>query len=60
MPDISMCNGYGNTCPLKETCYRYMAIPNSFRQSYASFEYTEKIMEDGKVEIKCNDQIKLE
>lgn len=27
-----MCNGIG--CPLKDTCYRYTATPNEFRQSY--------------------------
>lgn len=32
MPDISMC--LGNGCPLKQTCYRYRAKPNEFRQTY--------------------------
>jgi hypothetical protein len=32
MPDISMCSG--EKCPLKENCYRFLAIPNEFRQSY--------------------------
>lgn len=32
MPDISMCPG--DDCPRKETCYRYTATPNQFRQSY--------------------------
>lgn len=27
-----MCSGLD--CPLKETCYRYTAKPNEFRQSY--------------------------
>jgi hypothetical protein len=31
MPDITMCSGI--ECPLKETCYRYLAKP-SFYQSY--------------------------
>ena len=31
MPDISMCKG--GECPLKETCYRYTAMPGE-RQSY--------------------------
>ncbi len=32
MPDITMCPG--NDCPLKETCYRYKAIPSEYSQSY--------------------------
>jgi hypothetical protein len=32
MPDICMC--IGGDCPLKETCYRYRAIPTDYRQSY--------------------------
>lgn len=32
MPDISMCEG-GN-CPVKDSCYRYLAKPNEYRQSY--------------------------
>ena len=32
MPDITMCEG--KDCPLKETCYRYTATPNEYRQSY--------------------------
>jgi hypothetical protein len=32
MPDITMCSG--DNCPAKETCYRFTAIPNEWRQSY--------------------------
>ena len=32
MPDISLCSG--NSCNLKENCYRYKATPNPYRQSY--------------------------
>jgi len=39
MPDISMCEN--QTCPLKETCYRFKAIPNT-HQSYADFKPDEK------------------
>lgn len=43
-PDISMCEGID--CPLKETCYRYLATP-SYWQSYSNFyEY----IENGKCE----------
>ena len=31
MPDITMCKG--GDCPLKETCYRYLAEPSDY-QSY--------------------------
>ena len=31
-PDISMC--HGDNCPIKETCYRFMAIPDDLWQSY--------------------------
>jgi len=39
MPDISMCSS--NTCPLKESCYRFTATPSPFRQSYGGFKYDE-------------------
>jgi len=32
MPDISLCDGM--KCPKKESCYRYTATPNEYRQSY--------------------------
>lgn len=32
MPDIAMCFGEG--CKKKETCYRFRATPNPYRQSY--------------------------
>lgn len=35
MPDISMCNN--TTCPSKEECYRFKAIPNNY-QSYSNFK----------------------
>ena len=37
-PDISMC--MNDKCPLKTTCYRYMAIPSP-RQTYAAFTYND-------------------
>lgn len=36
MADISMC--LNNSCTIKETCYRYTAIPNSYSQSYCDFK----------------------
>ena len=35
MADITMCVGTG--CPLRETCYRYTAEPNEYRQSFSDF-----------------------
>lgn len=32
MADITMCNGMG--CEVKRRCYRHMANPSEFRQSY--------------------------
>jgi hypothetical protein len=32
MADITMC--LGTNCPQKETCYRFTAKPNEYRQSY--------------------------
>ena len=31
-PDIAMCKGEG--CERKDTCFRYLATPNEYRQSY--------------------------
>lgn len=36
MPDISMCRDF--TCPSRESCYRYRAVPNERRQTYAEFD----------------------
>lgn len=38
MPDIAMC--LKHECPLSKKCYRYMAVPTPFRQSYAFFSGT--------------------
>lgn len=38
MPDITMCIPV-KECPLKDTCYRFKASPNSLWQSYSAFEY---------------------
>lgn len=34
MPDITMCSN--KDCSKKETCYRFKAKPNEYRQSYFS------------------------
>lgn len=36
MPDIAMCKN--RDCPLVKKCYRYMAVPNQYRQTYGSFK----------------------
>ena len=41
MSDITKCKGKG--CELKETCYRFKADTNEFRQSYFSKEPNTKI-----------------
>jgi hypothetical protein len=32
MPDIAMCKG--DNCPSKHTCYRFLATPSEYVQSY--------------------------
>lgn len=39
MPDISMC--CNDSCTIKNSCYRYIANPSTFRQSYTSFSQNE-------------------
>lgn len=48
MPDITMCNAikYTCACPMKDTCYRFKAVPNEYRQAYfltAPFEIAEDL-----------------
>ena len=35
MPDISMYSCH--ECPSRQQCYRYMAVPNPYRQAYGGF-----------------------
>ena len=35
MADICMCTG---NCPISEYCYRYMANPNPYGQTYSNLE----------------------
>ena len=39
MSDISKCKNH--ECPSRESCYRYTAIPNPYRQAYMKFEVKE-------------------
>lgn len=36
-PDIAMCSN--EECDRKDTCYRFTAVPNPYRQSYAMFNH---------------------
>lgn len=44
-PDIAMCDN--KTCPLRMTCYRFIAEPNPWRQTYGYFKWDED--NEGKV-----------
>ncbi len=35
MPDISMCQN--SSCELRKGCFRYLALPNPYHQSYAYY-----------------------
>ena len=52
MSDITMCTG--KECPLKETCYRYTAPKNEYRQSY--FQFVPYDHESGDCEFYYADQ----
>lgn len=49
MPDITMCKG--EACIKKDTCFRYKAEPNAFRQSY--FKRSPFILNEDKGEYIC-------
>lgn len=51
MPDISMCNNI--LCKSKETCFRFKAKPNEFRQSYSNFTCEDE-------ELNCSYYIKID
>ncbi len=38
MPDLYMCAN--KICTLRMDCFRYRAVPNPWRQSYSTFNYT--------------------
>jgi hypothetical protein len=40
MPDITMCRN--EECPKNKECFRYMALPNPYRQAFAAFTVDEK------------------
>lgn len=48
-PDITMCKG--TNCAAKESCYRFTATPNEFRQSY----FMEPPIKDGKCDYYWGD-----
>lgn len=45
MPDIALCNN--NDCPRRTKCYRFMAVPNPYRQSYSTFPVDEDEIASG-------------
>lgn len=49
MADITMCDD--KECPKKMSCYRFMAVPNEYRQAY--FLNTPRMNEDGVVTESC-------
>lgn len=49
MPDITKC--IDHQCPKNRECYRYIAIPNDFRQSY--FVESPRVKE-GEKKGECN------
>ena len=48
MPDITMCKG--GDCTMKQTCYRFRATPNEYRQSYFGKPPFKGVDEDGNSE----------
>lgn len=59
MPNIWKCNGEG--CPLKQTCWRFLAVDSEFRQSYFVTQPIKngKCDQYWKVELKYETKIKL-
>jgi len=55
MADICMCRN--ETCPLKETCYRFNAIADDYWQTYSDFEYKDGCNHYWKMDFKPNKQI---
>ena len=45
MADITMCTG--GDCTMRETCYRFKATPNEYRQSYFANPPFGGVDEDG-------------
>lgn len=46
MPDISMCEG--TSCPKKDNCHRYLAIPSQWQSWFAEVPF--KVNENGEFE----------
>jgi len=57
MPDITMC--HGKECPMKEKCYRYMALANKYQSFFMNTPHVDGACEsfwpiDQKLERKEN------
>ena len=42
MADITLCTN--TDCPLREGCYRFTAKPDPLWQSYARFDYSQRVV----------------
>jgi len=58
MPDITMCTN--EDCPNHENCWRLLAPPSKFRQSYALFEFDYAGFEAGTNTIGCDYYIAMD
>lgn len=60
MPDISMCRNM--KCEKRYECYRYMAMPNPYWQSFASFDNEECTyfwpLKDASTKVHTIDEVK--
>jgi hypothetical protein len=56
MPDITMC--CDKSCKIKNTCYRYMAIPSPYMQSQSKFENRDKDNCEYFVKIDKHDRVR--
>lgn len=53
MPDITMC--HGNSCLLKDQCYRYKAKPTEFQSYFYITPYHVYRDEDGNIQHECEE-----
>ena len=51
MVDITMCCNYD--CPIKSKCYRYRAVPNDMRQSFAMYKPKTTLNGSLPIKVEC-------
>lgn len=56
MADITMCTN--KQCPLSESCYRFKAKPNEYRQAYSAFMYR-KVYDGMGIQADCDHYIPI-